>query len=134
MSHHCDTIVIRCMDFRLRKAFDAWADEQYGDYDGVGMAGGARALIDTDPATRATALKQFQISVELHTPGRAVLTVHQDCGAAGGSAAFGKDAARERKACETDLHAADQVLRKHFPSLTTVLVIQTLDGTVTVVS
>lgn len=132
MSHQCTALVVGCMDFRLHDALHTWAADQYGSYDLVHLAGGARTVIDD--ATQPTLLRQIELSITLHGATTVVLVSHMDCGAYGGSAAFDHDDQKERDTYAADLAKAAAVVTEHFPSVTVVTALEELDGSVSIIS
>ena len=77
MSHHCQAIVVCCIDFRFQKYIQKWTEENIKDqcFDLVGLAGSTKDL--------DTILKQIDISVQLHHICQVVLIHHEECGAYG---------------------------------------------------
>lgn len=133
MSHTCRALIISCMDFRLHHALHNWADQRYGEtgYDLVHLAGGAGALLRDD--SQALVLKQVELSHRLHEIAEVVLVNHWDCGAYGGSQAFGHDEENERDTYCYDLEEASNLVRQRFPQISTVEALEHLNGSVEVV-
>jgi carbonic anhydrase len=77
MSHHCQAIVVCCIDFRFQKFIRQWTDENLKGktFDLVGYAGSTKDL--------DTILGQIDISVSLHHISQVVLIHHEECGAYG---------------------------------------------------
>lgn len=46
MAHHCDALVVSCIDFRFQKYIRNWLDTNLADktFDYVGFAGGVKNL------------------------------------------------------------------------------------------
>lgn len=61
-------------------------------------------------------IRTIDLSCRLHRPQQAILTVHRDCGAIGGSGAFPGPQA-EISALETSLSVAAETVADHFPML-----------------
>jgi carbonic anhydrase len=85
MNHTCQTIVFRCMDFRITApAFaELLAQEkigQPGEYDLISLAGSAKAILD---GGKDLLLEQIKIAVKLHGVKKVVLIMHDQCGAYG---------------------------------------------------
>src|SRR5437899_2538696 len=89
-----DAAVVWCFDNRFTLVLDKFLKRIGVDQcDRIRLAGGAKCLVPTgDDADREFVLKQIRISMALHQTRRVVLTLHSDCGAYGGLAAFGGDA------------------------------------------
>ena len=114
------------MDFRFQSAITDWAESQgyTKDFDLVSLAGAQKAILDED--TRATALKQVDLSVELHGSNQVVLISHQDCGAYGGSDAF-ENWEEERGQYITDMEAAEVIIKEKHADLKVKKMILTFD-------
>lgn len=79
-------ILFNCLDWRLHPQIENYFKQNFGDCDLCVTAGSIKGLID--PATRNYFLDQIDISKRLHDCKEAILTMHMDCGAFGGSANF----------------------------------------------
>jgi len=103
-----------CIDWRLHPQL-----ENYFINNGLGCdlcvtAGSVKSLID--PATQGFLLEQIAISKKLHNCQAVVLTMHMDCGAYGGSKAFGGNDA-EVANCTRQLNLAKAIVERNFPGL-----------------
>lgn len=114
--HTCKAIVISCIDFRIQKTVEEWANENIGirQYDRVAWAGGVQDIEGV--------LKQIDISVRLHSIQKAVLMNHEDCGAYGEAGTFEKH--------QQDLKGAAELVKGKYPSLTIEPYFVKLDGSV----
>jgi carbonic anhydrase len=103
MSHHCQAVIVCCIDFRFQKNIRKWTDENLKDqmYDLVGLAGSTKDL--------DTILKQIDISVHLHHISQVVLIHHEECGAYGAESTLEKHTA--------DLHKAKSAIHSRYPYL-----------------
>lgn len=126
MSHTCNNLFIRCMDFRFQAVMDEWAKDNGLDknYDLVVLAGAQKSILDED--TAATALKQVELSNKLHESNTVILMAHQDCGAYGGSKAFG-GWEEERQRYIDDMTLAGAKINEKFPNLKIRKLILTFD-------
>jgi len=107
-------IVFGCLDWRLHPRFENYFCKKGITVDLCVTAGSLKGLID--PATQDFFLKQIEISKNLHHCQEIVLTMHMDCGAYGGSAAFGN--IDEEIACyEKELWRAKEIIGQKFPDL-----------------
>ncbi len=115
MPHHCQAIVVHCIDFRFQKHLNEWLEEHvgHGNYDRVSWAGG---VLDLEGV-----LEQVGIAVRLHNIRQAILINHEDCGA------YGAAGTVERHARDLQ-RAAEEIKRKH-PHLAIELYYLRLDGT-----
>ena len=103
--HTCKALVIHCIDFRFRKSLSEFLESRFGDsYDLVSVAGGVKRLV-ADPLENNFILEQIKIS------GVILLIQHEDCGAYGGSVAFG-DFSTEQEAQNQELEKAKALLRE----------------------
>jgi hypothetical protein len=107
-------VVFACLDWRLHPAI-----EEYFTKDGTGCdmcvtAGSIKGLLEE--ASQKYLLEQVNISKSLHNCRGAILTIHIDCGAYGGSKAF-PNAEKEMIACKNQLELAKSVVEKNFPGL-----------------
>lgn len=111
--HTCKALVIQCIDFRFRKSLAEFLESRFGDsYDLVSVAGGVKRLVQ-DPLENNFTLEQIKISDTLHKPEIILLIQHEDCGAYGGSIAFG-DFSIEQEIQKQELEKAETLLREHF--------------------
>ena len=117
MPHTCKALFVTCMDFRFHKAIVNFAKEQglEGQYDLYSIAGTQKTFLDE--ATRATAIKQVELSQKLHGMTDVYLIAHWDCGAYGGSAAFESDEKQRNQYLE-DLEKAKKIIEQHFDGIT----------------
>ncbi len=114
--HQCKAVIIHCMDFRLRKALGEYLAWRFPEgYDLISVAGAVQGL-NKEGCERDFLLKQLQISSELHNPKTILLIQHADCGAYGGSTAFGGPE-QERQAQKQELERAESFLRQRFPQV-----------------
>ena len=84
MSHHCSSLLIHCMDFRLIEKTMDWMKEKnlIGDCDIISLAGASKVLAGSeDIETKKFILKQMEISYNLHHMRKVFLLHHSDCGA-----------------------------------------------------
>ena len=113
-SHTCKALVLHCIYFRFRKSLALFLESRFGDsYDLVSVAGGIKSLI-ADPLDNNFILEQVKISDKLHQSEIILLIQHEDCGAYGGSQAFG-DLSTEQEAQSQELEKAETLLKQQFP-------------------
>jgi len=106
-------VVFACLDWRLHPQIEQFFS-QNGGCDMCVTAGSVKDLIA--PATQELFLKQISISKQLHNCQGVALTMHMDCGAYGGSAAF-EYAAKETQLCKSELVRAKAIVAARFPEL-----------------
>ncbi|MBI4359577.1 MAG: hypothetical protein HY564_00595 [Candidatus Jacksonbacteria bacterium] len=112
--HPASAIIFTCIDWRLHPRVEEFLRDKYGSFDLCATAGSVKGF--TDPKIRAYFLEQIMISKQLHNIKKAVLTIHSDCGAYGGSAAFAN--AREEIVRHTSaLLEIKSIVKERFPRL-----------------
>ena len=117
--YHCDAAVVWCFDNRFELGFRKFL-KRIGvvNSDPIKIAGGAKCLATPDHETdREFVLEQIRKSMRLHGTRRVILMLHSDCGAYGGLAAYGHDAARERTHHEAELQRAAENLSRAIPGV-----------------
>lgn len=118
-NHHCDALVIHCIDFRFHTAIRDFLQNELKtkSYDLLTIPGAAKHLTAVGSVTRREGLlEDIGISIRLHAPKEIILINHADCGAYGGSAAFA-DKAAEETAHRQALDEAIALLKKQFPNI-----------------
>lgn len=131
MVHHCDNLIIHCIDFRFIKAINAFMNDHQltGNCDVISVAGGVKNLVEpSDPADKAVLLKQIELSKKLHGISVVYLVNHEDCGAYGGRGAFESDD-HETTHHGRHLRDARDVLAALYPDFTIHYYIARLNGT-----
>lgn len=126
MSHTCSTLLMQCIDFRFGKKMKEFRTQNnlLGDSDLVSIAGGPKNLVD--PETRAFALRQIEISKNLHNMKQVILMNHTDCGAYGGKKAFADEKA-EHERLTSDLREAREIVKAKWPELEVKLWLKHID-------
>ena len=123
--HHCDILLIACMDFRfhqyLVRSLDTLLDLDEFSYDYRGVLGGSKAIID--PIARRQMFKSIDLAVKKHDISIILLADHIDCGAYGGSMKH-KSEEEEEKFHLDQLRKAKHILMKRYPQLKTILIYQ----------
>ena len=114
-NYRCDAAVVWCFDNRLeltlRKLLQRLGIEHP---DRIRVAGGAKCLATPEPEwERDFVLDQIRKSMRLHSTARVLLTVHSDCGAYGGLAAFSGDARAEIRHHLEELNRAAACVRQN---------------------
>lgn len=114
MSHECDAVITRCIDFRFEKYIHEWTEKNLKDkkFDTIAWAGSTKNL--------ALVMEQIDISVRLHHPKQAILIHHEECGA------YGAESTPERHA--EDLNKAKDAILTKYPSLQVDMYYLKLDG------
>jgi len=111
----CRAVVLSCIDHRFVEPLRRLLQESalVGAADVIGWPGGGIALLGED---HHAVIRTIDLACRLHRPQQAILTVHRDCGAIGGSSAFPGPHA-EISALETSLSVAAETVADHFPML-----------------
>lgn len=126
MNHHCDNLVITCIDFRFQNIFNDFVNS-LKKCDRVSIAGSSKSLVDED--TCKSVLKQIDISIRLHKINKIILLEHEDCGAYGGKAAVTND--QEEISQHSQLCVlANNLIKKHYPKLKVAFFYAKLDGNI----
>jgi len=134
--HEASTLLISCVDFRLRDETERLMSEQLGlldDYDEVAMPGAALALVEAiHPHWKQTAEDIVGILEKLHHIKRIILLDHRECGAF--KLVKGHDHTKSAE-LETAEHKkvmseAKASLQKQFPHIKVYTMLMGLDGTV----
>lgn len=118
-THHCGSIVFKCIDFRMQNETKRWLCEVNltGDCDVVSIAGASKGLSDDDQAVVKLLLEQIQISHDLHGAKQVVLIHHSDCGRYKTSYEF-ENAEEEKQTQIMDMKKSEEIIKKHFPDMT----------------
>jgi len=109
-------LLFTCLDWRLHPAIENYFAKEGIACDMCVTAGSLKGLID--PPTRNFFFKQIEVSQNLHHCREIILTMHMDCGAYGGSAAFA-DEKEEINCYKNELQKAKKILNENFPDLAT---------------
>lgn len=113
--HHCEAVVVTCIDFRFQEYINKWIAEKFTprSFDRVAIAGG---VFDLDYV-----LKQVEISKRLHCINKVVLINHEDCGA------YGEAGTAEKHA--QDLKNTASKITEQYPDIEVETYYLRLDGT-----
>lgn len=122
-----DGVILRCVDARTSDAVQM-ALQALGLHhcDVISVAGSVKDILEENPYL----LSQIEISQKLHQPPVIVLFAHEDCGAYGGSRAFGNDSVKEQQTHREELMDAERIIHNHFPEMRIVKAYLRLSGEV----
>jgi len=128
MGHNCDTLIIRCMDFRLSTEVIARLLIEAGiiqtdRFDLISVAGAAKPFLGSG-AESSFMMGQTETAVKLHGTKKIVLMMHDDCGAYGIA-----NESEEEEVQREDLKRVASLIATKFPNLEVVKLI--LKGTKT---
>lgn len=116
MSHTCQSLVIRCIDFRIRPSVFAVlmrdAGHHEGTYDLLSCAGSGKHLASWVPFQNGFLLGQIALSKNLHGICEVIIVYHDNCGAYGIH-----DPHLEEKKQQGDFLLAQKRIRKLHPEL-----------------
>jgi len=116
-THRCEYLLLRCMDFRLEPALEAWLRPYLGRADVISIAGSCKLLAETPDSWPALFIwDNLRLAYEQHGVRKVILTQHQDCGAYGGAGAFGSVEAEKLKLLG-DLRQVKEILGRRFPDV-----------------
>ena len=110
--YSCPAILFTCLDWRLHPDVEDYFKKEYKNFDLCVSAGSLKDLIDE--TTQEYFLRQIKCSRELHNSQTVILTMHQDCGAYGGTANF-KNAEDEFDHYQKIMTEAETIIIKKFP-------------------
>jgi carbonic anhydrase len=119
MSHTCQNLLVRCMDFRLEPAISKWLrdNSMVGDVDVISVAGACKEFANVAAdCVPAFLYSQVELSYRKHGVRRVILTQHEDCGAYGTQTAFESPAAEKSK-LTSDMKRTKEILRTKYPDL-----------------
>jgi carbonic anhydrase len=137
--HKASTLLISCVDFRLRDETEKLMSDALGlidDYDEVALPGAALTLVSPDhPHWKQTVEDIIGLVEKLHNIKRVVLLDHRGCGAF--KLVKGDDHTKSHGA-ETEMHRkvmneAKKVINTKFPHLKVYSLLLGLDGAVEVI-
>lgn len=135
--HHCDALVLHCIDFRFHGAIRSFLvnERHLASYDLLTIPGAAKHLTSAgSPERKKGLLEDIAISLRLHEPRQIVIINHVDCGAYGGRAAFSSEQ-EEASAHRAALAEAVATLQQNFPGKDIVGFLADIrEGTVAVVA
>ena len=111
--------IIQCFDQRFQLVFAKYLKRAaIANVDEIKVGGGAKALASPDSERdREFLLDQVRKSIRLHQTKLVILTLHSDCGAYGGLAAFNGDPVFEAERQERELRCAAACLKSAIPSV-----------------
>jgi len=120
LSHYAaQAFIVRCFDDRFRGASEKFLKTKkirHADVESV--AGGAKIFASPErKSDREFMIRELEKSIKLHKTRRVILFTHADCGAYGGMARFGGDAARQDAFHRGEHKKAREVIKIAFPHL-----------------
>lgn len=120
--HHCEAVVLSCIDFRFWKETVEFVENELGikNFDFPSLPGSAKSINESNDERFVFGC--ISVPVELHHAEKIVIINHQDCGAYGGSAKFGGDNEAEQKFHEEELKKAKEKILAKYPEKKIVLV------------
>lgn len=120
--HHCEAVVLTCIDFRFWRETLEYAEKELGikNFDFPSLPGAAKALNDCK-SDQEIAMKCISVPRDLHQAKKLVLVNHQDCGAYGGSQVFNGDEAAEENFHLEELKKAKEKVAVKYPDLPIIL-------------
>jgi len=113
----CDTLVFSCIDYRFAFANQEFINETLGlknNYNHISVPGSIYNLVN--PKTQELIIGKVTNLVNFHLIKHVVIIAHKDCGAYGGSSAFGSKFA-EQEYLSADLRKARDILIEKYPIL-----------------
>lgn len=134
--HHASTLLISCVDFRLRDETHRFMDEELmllNDYDEMSFPGASLGLVNAKYPHWGQSINEIiGLLKELHNIKRVILLDHRGCGAY--NLIVGKDHAetpeKEKQSHQKVLREAKELIQKNFPKLDVNMLLMGLDGVV----
>lgn len=120
--HHCDAVVLTCIDFRFWRETLEFVESKLGlkTFDFPSLPGSAKAINEC-LGEGDLAFKCISVPCELHHAKKIVIVNHEDCGAYGGSGKF-EMPEDEQKFHEEELQKAKAKLIDKYPEKEYILV------------
>ena len=120
--HHCEAVVLSCIDFRFWKETVEFIEKELGikTFDFPSLPGSAKAINESEDEKFVFGC--ISVPVELHHAEKIVIINHQDCGAYGGSAKWNGDDEAEQKFHEAELKKAKEKITVKYPDKEIILV------------
>ena len=118
--YNAEAFIVRCLDFRFEKAFEAFIEYlNIKYYDPESPAGGAKVLAYPEKESdRDFILRDLAKSIKLHRTQSVKIFTHHDCGACGGFEAFENNYEKEFAYHKNDLHPkARKAIWAQFPDM-----------------
>lgn len=130
-----NTLVVSCIDFRLRTELENYAVERFGpdSYDEIAIAGASLgAYSEQLPGWNQTFVANLDIAIALHGVNTVVFIDHRDCGAY--KKFVGPDCCTDREketqAHETHMNVVRAYMKNKYPSIKVETLLMNLDGSV----
>lgn len=130
--HRCESLLVRCMDFRFLEKLEEMLDKLFAKEGGFGKhdspgpcGGGSLSIIDRE--ARKQTFKAIDIACKKHEIKRIIIVDHIDCSAWGGSVRFHNHLETERAFHIDKLRESARILESEYPNLTVHLVYQDWD-------
>lgn len=119
--HHCDAVVLACIDFRFWKETMQFVEQNLGieSYDFPKLPGSAKAINESQDGD--VSMMCLGVPCDLHGVDKIVIVNHSDCGAYGGSGKFEGDVLAEQQFHETELRKAREIVLEKYPEKEVVL-------------
>lgn len=119
-THHCEGVVLSCVDFRFWSEVVDFVRNGLGikDFDFPSVPGATKAINENIDL----ALNCIAIPCDLHRAKKIVLVHHQDCGAYGGLKNFGGDKKAEQAHHEGELRKAKTKILEKYPDREVIMV------------
>lgn len=120
--HHCEAVVLSCIDFRFWRETVEFVEQELGVkyFDFPSLPGAAKTINESIGADLA--MKCISVPCDLHHAQKIIIVNHEDCGAYGGSKRFNNNPDLEQEFHENKLREARVKILKSFPEKEVVLV------------
>jgi carbonic anhydrase len=126
-AHHCEAVVLTCIDFRFWKKTLEFLEKDLGlsNFDFPSLPGSAKAINEAD-GENDLAFLCVKVPCELHKVRKIIIVNHEDCGAYGGSGKF-QNKKEEQEFHEKELKKAEKKLKEKYPDREYILIYARFD-------
>lgn len=126
--HHCEAVVLCCIDFRFWKETVNFIENKLGikSFDFPSLPGSAKAINESQEGDIVS--QCIGVPVELHHVKKIIIINHEDCGAYGGSKKFAGNTDAEQEFHISELQKAKEKLVGKYSDKEIFLVYAALDS------
>ncbi|HOW60686.1 MAG TPA: hypothetical protein P5548_00785 [Candidatus Moranbacteria bacterium] len=127
-THHCEAVVLSCIDFRFWKETAEFIEKELNikSFDFPSLPGSAKAINESQEGDIVS--QCINVPVELHHVNKIIIINHEDCGAYGGSKKFAGNADAEQEFHISELQKAKEKLVSKYADKEIFLVYAALDS------
>lgn len=121
--HHCEAVVLTCIDFRFWRETLEYVEKELGltSFDFPSLPGSTKAINEC-ANVQDLAMSCIGVPINLHHAKKVVIVNHEDCGAYGGSGKFNGDKNAEQVFHTEELKKAKDKILAVYPDVAVILV------------